>query len=347
METSYAKGLTEVADGIHAYMQPDGGWGLSNAGLVTGSGESVLVDTLFDMALTREMLDQMKRAIPAAQRIGTLVNTHANGDHWWGNAAVDGAAVVASRACAQEMRELPPWRMALMVLGSRMMQATGPLARTGGRVFGAMGVTLLRDVVDATELVTHAFAPFRFGGIPTAYPTLTFEGAMTLHAGDTEVQLLEVGPAHTRGDVVAYVPAKGVLFTGDILFHQGHPVVWEGPVSSWIAALERLEALKPTVVVPGHGPLADVAALVRLREYLVHVDTEARKRHAAGMDAEQAAMDIALDGFAHWGDPERMAVNVEAVYRELDGRTGPVNVITMFARMARVARAMKRQGGPA
>ena len=90
----YTKGLHELGNGCFAYLQPDGGWGWSNAGLVTDAGASLLVDTLFDLALTREMLAAMRRATPAAARIGALVNTHANGDHCYGNVA--GAAAPRS-----------------------------------------------------------------------------------------------------------------------------------------------------------------------------------------------------------------------------------------------------------
>ncbi len=85
---AYTKGLQDLGNGCYAYLQPDGSWGWSNAGLVVDSGESLLVDTLFDLKLTREMLDAMRRAEPkAAATIGTLVNTHSNGDHCFGNRA--------------------------------------------------------------------------------------------------------------------------------------------------------------------------------------------------------------------------------------------------------------------
>ena len=64
----YTRGLHELADGIWAYLQPDGGWGWSNAGLITGDGGSLLVDTLFDLRLTAEMLEQMRDVIPGARR---------------------------------------------------------------------------------------------------------------------------------------------------------------------------------------------------------------------------------------------------------------------------------------
>ncbi|MEN9821851.1 MAG: hypothetical protein RLZ04_277, partial [Actinomycetota bacterium] len=103
---SYRKGIHELGDGCLAYLQPDGSWGWSNAGLIVGDGASLLVDTLFDLRLTGEMLDAM-RAFTRTAPIGTLVNTHANGDHCYGNQLVDGAEIIASAATAHEMNEVP------------------------------------------------------------------------------------------------------------------------------------------------------------------------------------------------------------------------------------------------
>src|ERR1700692_2584651 len=93
---SYVAGLQEVGDGFYAYLQPDGGWGWSNAGLVVDGDSTLLIDTLFDLRLTEDMLREMRGAVKAAARIDTLVNTHANGDHCYGNALVGDARIVAS-----------------------------------------------------------------------------------------------------------------------------------------------------------------------------------------------------------------------------------------------------------
>src|SRR3954447_25688517 len=100
----YTKGLHDLGNGHYAYLVPDGSWGFSNAGLVEDSGETLLVDTLFDLKLTGEMLDAMRAAVPAARAIGKLVNTHSNGDHTFGNQLVEQTEIIASRACAEEMR---------------------------------------------------------------------------------------------------------------------------------------------------------------------------------------------------------------------------------------------------
>jgi len=111
----YTTGLHELGDSCFAYLQPDGGWGWSNAGLVVGDGASILVDTLFDLRLTRSMLDSML-AVTAPAPIATLVNTHANGDHCYGNQLVDVPEIVASAATAHEMTEVPPAMLAAPIV---------------------------------------------------------------------------------------------------------------------------------------------------------------------------------------------------------------------------------------
>src|SRR3954462_13034469 len=95
----FPAGLTEVAPGVHAWMQPNGAWGESNAGLVVGDSASLLIDTLWDLPLTRRMLAAM-RPLVADAPIRMLVNTHGDGDHWWGNELVEAPEIVATAAAA-------------------------------------------------------------------------------------------------------------------------------------------------------------------------------------------------------------------------------------------------------
>jgi cyclase len=310
-DVPYTKGLHQVADGVWAYLQPDGGWGWSNAGLVTAGGSALLVDTLFDMPLTLEMLATMRQATPDAEHIATVVNTHANGDHCYGNAAVTGAEIVGSEACAAEIDEVRP-------------EVLGEAVRLGS------------ELGEAGAFVADIFGPFQFDGIEVVPPTRTFSGFLDLTVGDggKVVELIEVGPAHTQGDVIAHVPDDGVVFTGDILFHRGHPVVWAGPVANWIAACERILALDGIrVVVPGHGPLAGLQAVADLRDYFAYLTDEVRVRHDAGMSAHDAAYDLDMSRYECWGESERVVINVNALYRDF-GTPVPSDLVTAFGEMA-------------
>jgi cyclase len=308
----YVKGLQEVGDGLYAYLQPDGGWGWSNAGLVVDGDSTLLVDTLYDLALTDQMLQAMRRAVPAAAQIDTLVNTHANGDHCYGNQLVDGARILASERTAAEMPELPPAAMAALL---EQAPAMGELGAFFQQCFGA----------------------FDFKGIELALPDRTFNGELALSVGDRALTLIEVGPAHTRGDTLVHVVEDRVLFSGDILFSQAHPIAWAGPVSNWIAACDRILALEVDVIVPGHGPLADLDGVRELKAYFEYLYDEARGCHAEGMTPLQAARSISLRRWADWGESERLVVNIANIYGELSPEQEPLNPVTAFTLMAELA----------
>src|SRR5919198_897292 len=312
MRVAYERGLHELGDGLLAYLQPDGTWGWSNAGLITAGGTSLLVDTLFDFELTREMLDAM-RPVTDLHPIDAAMNTHGNGDHCFGNALLpDGAEIYATAGAAAELKAAPPE----LVNTLKHTDQLGP---------------------EFSAYIRRIFGPFRFEDVELRPPTATFEGALVLRVGDRPVHLIEVGPAHTDGDAIVHVPDAGVVFTGDILFVEGTPIVWAGPFSNWLAACDRILALGARTLVPGHGPVTDASGVHEVKGYLSYVHDQARARFDAGMDAEQAAHDIDLSDFSGWGDPERIAVNVEAVYRELDPGRDPPARPELFLRMARWA----------
>ncbi len=300
--------LFEVADQVWAYVMPNGSWGYSNAGLVAGAAGSLLVDTLFDLQLTRDMLDSMQ-AVTATRPIGTVVNTHANGDHCYGNQLLGDSRIVASQAAAEEMDDVPP---ALM------------------HAFKSLDIG-----EDGNRLVADAFGPFTFDDIEPVAPTDTFTGSTTIDIGTTTIRLEEVGPAHTQGDVIAWLPDARVVFTGDILFHGSTPIMWSGPIGNWIAACRRIRDLEPTVVVPGHGLLADVEGVAQTERYLEWIEGEATKRHAAGMTALDAAWDIELGEYADWGDSERTVVTVDSIYAGLDAEHQRLNAVKAFQEMGR------------
>ena len=133
-----------------------------------------------------------------------------------------------------------------------------------------------------------------------------------------------------------HVPADKTLFTGDILFIDGHPIMWAGPVENWIAACETIIGMDVETIVPGHGPVTDKKGVARVSDYLVYIRDEAKKRYDSGMGALEAARSIALDDFAGWGDAERIAVNVATLYREFGAKDTPSDAATLFGWMAQL-----------
>ena len=319
MADDHERRLQELGDGCHAYVQPGGGWGWSNAGLIVGEGRSLLVDTLFDLRLTEAMLDEMAPLTEGAP-VSSLVNTHANGDHCYGNSEVtrrwSSAEIVSSSATAHEMADVPP----------------------------AMLAALNHAPGEVGELFRSFFGEFEFDGIELVLPDRTFDGRLTLDVGGRRVELIEVGPAHTAGDTIVHVPDASTVYTGDILFIGGTPIVWAGPLSNWIAACDLMLGFDVDTVVPGHGPVTDKSGVTAVREYLIHVEREATSAFAAGLDAFDAAREIgaaigADERFSELGEFGRIAVNVETVYRTLDPTHTTPDVVEQFRRMAQLEHA--------
>ena len=309
----FNKGLSDLGNNIYCYLQPDGGWGWSNAGLIADGDESLIVDTLFDEVLTLEMLDSMKSAEPKGMKnIRALINSHSNGDHCNGNNCVDTDEVISSEATLEEMSHESPEMMAALLKQAPEM--------------GTLGKYFL-----------ECFGSFNFEGVTKRLPNTTFTGETQRQVGDKIVELIEVGPAHTNGDILVHVPSDKVVFTGDILFIEGHPILWAGPVKNWINACDRIISMEVDFVVPGHGPVTDNRGVKAVRDYLAYIDTESRERFESGMSALEAAKEIDLDLFSTWGDGERIAVNVNSLYREYKGEEKREEITLLFQQMAELS----------
>lgn len=316
----FSKGLQDLGNGCWAYVQPDGGWGWSNAGLIVDGDETLLVDTLFDLKLTAEMLAAMRDAVPAARRIDTLVNTHINGDHTFGNQLVEGAKLLTTRKVSD----------LFAIDGPELIQrmTADPSA------YGEAGV-----------FMAECFAPFDFSGIHLPPADETFEGSLDLKVGDKLVKLIDFGPAHTPSDTLAFVPEDRTVFTGDLLFVEGHPAIWAGPVTNWVKACEAILDMDVETVVPGHGPICTKDEVRDFRDYLQFLMAEARKRYDAGMTYEQAANDISFGRFDSWHAAERTVANMVTIYGEFSGTRPTSDPVEIWGGMARYANRRRAGGG--
>ncbi|MFC5182550.1 MBL fold metallo-hydrolase [Actinomadura harenae] len=270
--------LQEIADGIHAYVQPDGTWCLNNAGVLVGPDAVTLVDTTATERRTR----RLREAVASVTHlpIRTVVNTHHHGDHTHGNHLfADRARVIGHDRC--------------------------PAA-----------------VLEQGTLVKSLWPDVEWGDVQVSPPNVTFSDRMTLHLGDLRVELHYAGPAHTDNDVVVWIPERRTLLAGDIVFNGGTPFVLWGSVSGTLAALDRLRALRPTTVLPGHGPVGGPELFDRTARYLRWIQTLARDAAGAGLTPLQAAREAGLGEFADWTDSERVVGNLHRAFAEHAG-AGP------------------------
>jgi cyclase len=298
----YTAGLHPIAPDAYAYLNPPGTWGLSNCGLIVCRDEALLVDTQFDLVSTWTLIDTIAAVVPSVV-VTAVVNTHANGDHCWGNELFPEAEIIASESAAREMlSDIQPAELgALSGPGS----PCSPLGAFFRRVFGAF------DLTDIT--VTP--------------PTRTFTGRLELDVCGRHIELLELGPAHTDGDVVVHLPDAGVVFAGDVIFTDDHPISWTGSLANWTAACDRLLDTGAELFVPGHGPITGRDGVRTVRDYLSLVGEHAVRAHAGGLPVEEAAARLVIpEAYGSWQHRDRLVMTLAAAYRWFNDQVRPTPV---------------------
>jgi cyclase len=273
--------VEELAEGVHAYVQPDGGWMVNNTGVVVdASGKAVMVDTTSTERRNRAILAEVAKVSSGSPH--AVVNTHHHPDHTYGNGFLPAETLVIGHDRCREM--------------------------------------VLAAGLEATRVIT---AP-DYGDLVLRPPTLTFDDRMTLHLEGFPVELRHVGgPAHTTNDVLVWLPAQKVLFSGDLAFNGGQPFVLEGSIAGFRSAIAQMAALAPEVLAPGHGPVCrgeDVPRLLgAMDDYLGFVQEVASASYAAGLTPLEAAQKHRDNPYTTWAETERFVGNLHRAYSELAG----------------------------
>lgn len=280
---SWEAGTVELAPGVFAYVQAEGGFCVANAGIIARpASAATVIDALFLPEMTRALLDEVSRV--AGGDIDRLINTHHHVDHTLGNSLFPRDAEVLAHA-----------------------RAKAEMQRVG------------LSVLPIIERMAPRFAG-QLDGIEERLPDATFDGeALEIEAGGRRVRLLHFGTGHTRGDIIVHFPDERILFLGDVGFFFVTPMAFEGHVGNWIRVCDRIiREVDADVVIPGHGPVGSKDDLRLFRGYLRLVYDGARRAFDAGA-SEQEATEIDLAEYAEWGEPERLSINVNRCYQEFRG----------------------------
>ncbi|PVC95876.1 MBL fold metallo-hydrolase [Streptomyces sp. CS014] len=194
---------------------------------------------------------------------------------------------------------------------------------------------LRTEMAEAGLHLTGLWPDVEWGHLEIVPPDLTFRDRLTVHIGDRAAELLHLGPAHTSGDTVVWLPAERVLFTGDLVMNGVTPFCPMGSVAGTLEALDTLRALAPEVVVTGHGPVGGPKVFDETEGYLRLLQDLAKQGLAEGLDPVALARRTDLGPYAQWLDGERLVPNLFRAYAEEQGepRGSRVDMGELFRRM--------------
>jgi glyoxylase-like metal-dependent hydrolase (beta-lactamase superfamily II) len=206
--------------------------GFPNVGIVVGRSATLVVDTGLGPRNGAIVAKQAAKLRPGARLY--LVTTHFHAEHTVGDGGFPADTVIVR---------------------SRVQQ--GELDRDGGAM-----AARFRSRAENVEFLPE--------GVTTRKPDVLFDQEHTLDLGGVHARILLVGPAHTLGDQVIWIPEDRTLLTGDLAMDNDPPLRYAAgaSVAVWIAALDRLAELKPLHVVPDHGDVGDISLISKQREFL-------------------------------------------------------------------------------
>ncbi|MGQ4615663.1 MBL fold metallo-hydrolase [Nocardia sp. R7R-8] len=245
-----------------------------------------------DSCSTLRRTERFRDAIAAVADLPVtrLVNTHHHGDHTYGN-ALFAAVVIGHENCRTE------------ALADRAREHAGAF---------------------------WSPAP-DWGDLPLDPPSVTFSHRLTLYVDDLRMELIHPGrPAHTKGDIVCWLPEQRVLFTGDLVFNGGTPLMMQGSVTGSLEALGFLRDFHAETLVPGHGIPTSPDILDLHERYYRFVLRSAEQARACGLTPLEAARELDLGEFTDLLDPERIVLNLHRAYADLAGE-GEVDPRQAFA----------------
>jgi glyoxylase-like metal-dependent hydrolase (beta-lactamase superfamily II) len=256
-----------------------------NVGIVVGDDAALVIDTAMGAENGARILREARRI--AGDRKLFLTTTHFHPEHAFGAQAFKGEATyVANEAQAQELADK----------GAEYVE-----------MFSGFGPALA-ELLDGVELVA---------------PEVVYGGERArIELGGIAVELLYYGSAHTRGDQLVLLPEERILFPGDLVENRFLPIFPDEDAEGgrWLGLLDRIDALAPEVVVPGHGAPGDLGLVAELRDYLLAVRGRVEALNAEGrpLEAIEATVNEEMRSrYAGWDNEMWIASAAKSFHAEL------------------------------
>jgi cyclase len=297
--------LVKLAEGVYVARrtEPPGLTVNGNSVFIINDEDVVVVDTTLTPGTAREEIAALRKLTNKPVRY--VVNTHWHDDHVMGNAAYREAFPGAEFVAHANVREYLP-AMGLENRKMAMSEHGYPAFIAALKQRLAKGESVYGGPLDEEERAALGgaigIAERYMAENPTAevvLPTLTLRERLTLHRGSRVIDILYLGRGHTNGDVVVHLPAEGIVIAGDLVIW---PVPYVGNPQShpgdWGETLEKLLALRHTMIVPGHGPVLRDDSYVKLMSRLfASMKQQVAAAVARGETAEQFRKGIDLEEF--------------------------------------------------
>jgi glyoxylase-like metal-dependent hydrolase (beta-lactamase superfamily II) len=301
--------LVKLSEKIFAALHKEGGLGICNTGIIDLGEQTLVVDATYTPVAAQEL--KTTAEMLTARPVSLVINTHHHKDHILGNQAFKPRADIISsqRTCdlikentKDELQQLKyDSKERILLLKEDLKNERDPkkIAEMSETIYFLMDLSAILPNINPTP------------------PNITFEEKISLYGTKRQAECITFKLAHSPGDTVVFLPEEKILFCGDLLFAHKHPYMGSADIKGWIAALKTIMALEPEVIVPGHGYLAKIEDLQRMKEYLQFIEQAVSEVFSKGEGKESLDNISVPDQFSTWEQPERFHENLGLVYQKM------------------------------
>lgn len=297
--------LQQVAKGVFAVTrrEPFGYANHSNNVFIIRDQDVVVVDTPFTLAETRSVVAALRML--TSKPVRYVINTHWHDDHTFGNQVYQdsfpGVEFVAQTKTRDAMATTGVQNRGQQVEGGPDATARFRSAIDRGTGFGGEPITEDERAAYVSSLSLIEQYLSEQSTFRLTLPSVTFKDTFTLDDGGRTIEIRYLGRGNTEGDAVVWLPRDSVLVAGDLV-DSPFPSAFGSYPNAWVEVLQKIEALHPRRVVPGHGPVMHDDTAIRFEEYLLTSLLErTRAGVARGDSLEQIFGSIKADGFLAHG----------------------------------------------
>lgn len=301
----------KLAEGVYAQIaRPDDESVVSNSGFVILERCVLVFDTHYTPEAGQALLAKIRSITPKPVRF--IVNSHYHADHTHGNPAFPGSCQIIGTAAARRdalQKDAAALKRALNASQEQIEKLKKEVSDTPDAAAKARATAQIRIRQEFADGIS------RMRLLP---PVVTVEDKLVVREGKREIELFSIGVGHTEGDLVLYLPAEKIVFTGDLFFNAALPNTQDANILEWMKTLSTLSQLDAIRFVPGHGPVGTKSDILAFLAYFEELKSMVEPAVSRGDTLDQVIRDTRVPGkYSGYRFQQFFSANVQQIYTEL------------------------------
>lgn len=284
--------VEKLANGVFAALYKIGGAAVSNAGIIDLGDRTIVFDSLYLPSAAQELKAAAEEL--TTRGVSIVAKSHYHYDHVWGSQVFGPETPIVSSVHTRELI-----RSACPAMLDRQKSSVDASLEQAQNEYDSA-----KNDQDKTQALVWLgqYKAFKkeHENLRIRIPDTSFTDTLELHGSRRSVKIISFPQGHSEDDCVLVIPEEGIVFMGDLLFIGFHPYLPSGNSEKLNEAISQVQALNPTLVVPGHGRVGNNDDLVQMKQYVESVQEFVSELVERGVPKEQLSGQPVVSPYENW-----------------------------------------------